>query len=217
MKQVASHFGWPCVAVHEVDPLGRNLPKPSPRGIRAPIRMDRMNRGLSSIFERPWRDRSSNGPSRSPPPFSLCFSLVWGWVVDRVPSPRPRRSSRPLGTMASNHTPRAFVVPQVEDNAEGWGPCSVPDHLKDLPYAPFNKADKIGRAADFSGATYGKAHYGASCFAHCTKAERGKGLEEGWLTRWRALRMHRTKPGRSKRRRSKRTDRFRLQPRLPRR
>lgn len=62
--------------------------------------------------------------------------------------------------MTSDAASRGFLVPQVEDNVEGWGPCSVPEHLKDLPYAPFTKADKIGRAADFSGLAHSKTHYG---------------------------------------------------------
>lgn len=43
----------------------------------------------------------------------------------------------------------SFVVPVVVDNAEGWGPVGQPDNLFDAPFAPFNKSDKLGKAADW--------------------------------------------------------------------
>ncbi|KXZ46191.1 hypothetical protein GPECTOR_46g260 [Gonium pectorale] len=43
-----------------------------------------------------------------------------------------------------------FPVPAVVDNPDGWGPCTVPEHLKDIPFAPFNKGDKLGRVADWT-------------------------------------------------------------------
>lgn len=49
-----------------------------------------------------------------------------------------------------------YEVPQVIDNADGWGPSTVPEHLKDMPFAPFGKNDKIGRAADWTQAGYQK-------------------------------------------------------------
>lgn len=53
--------------------------------------------------------------------------------------------------------PAQFKVPEVEDNEEGWGPTSVPDHLSGVPYAPFGKSDKVGRISDFTqtGGKYG--------------------------------------------------------------
>lgn len=47
-------------------------------------------------------------------------------------------------------------APAVEDNADGWGPTSEPPQLKDVPFAPYSKADKIGRAADWTQAAYQK-------------------------------------------------------------
>ena len=35
-------------------------------------------------------------------------------------------------------------------NEGGWGPCTLPAHLKDVPYAPYGKNDRIGRVADFT-------------------------------------------------------------------
>lgn len=43
-----------------------------------------------------------------------------------------------------------FRTPQVPDNGEGWGPTTVPEELKDVPYAPFGKGDKLGRVSDFT-------------------------------------------------------------------
>lgn len=51
------------------------------------------------------------------------------------------------------------LVSAVTDNADGWGPCSVPEHLKDVPFAPFGKGDKLGRASDWTQAAYQK-NYG---------------------------------------------------------
>lgn len=52
----------------------------------------------------------------------------------------------------------AFVVPDVVDNDEGWGPppSVVPACYADVPYAPFGKGDKLGRASDWSQSGYGK-------------------------------------------------------------
>ncbi|KAG8461305.1 hypothetical protein KFE25_010492 [Diacronema lutheri] len=46
---------------------------------------------------------------------------------------------------------RAFRVPRVVDNPAGWGPCELPEKFTDQPYAPFNKGDKLGKVADWSG------------------------------------------------------------------
>lgn len=51
-------------------------------------------------------------------------------------------------------------MPQIADNPDGWGPCSVPAHLKDIPFAPFNKGDKLGRVADWSQNAYGNKYGG---------------------------------------------------------
>jgi hypothetical protein len=46
----------------------------------------------------------------------------------------------------------AFAVPEVAENLEGWGPgpASVPSQLEHVPYAPFSKADRVGRASDWT-------------------------------------------------------------------
>ncbi|CAM9621308.1 unnamed protein product [Chrysoparadoxa australica] len=45
-----------------------------------------------------------------------------------------------------------FTTPKVHINEEGWGPESsnLPPQFKDVPFAPFGKGDRIGRAADFT-------------------------------------------------------------------
>mmetsp|Transcript_38756 Transcript_38756/g.74267 ORF Transcript_38756/g.74267 Transcript_38756/m.74267 type:complete len:544 (-) Transcript_38756:266-1897(-) len=49
-----------------------------------------------------------------------------------------------------------FEVPNVIENEEGWGPCSVPEQYKDVPYAPFSKNDKVGKASDWMNSGYSK-------------------------------------------------------------
>lgn len=44
---------------------------------------------------------------------------------------------------------RRFEVPSIHDNPDGWGPSHTPDRFKDVPYAPYNKSDKLGKAADW--------------------------------------------------------------------
>lgn len=53
-----------------------------------------------------------------------------------------------------------FPVPAVVDNPDGWGPSTVPEHLKDMPFAPFNKGDKLGRVADWTQGAYGQKYGG---------------------------------------------------------
>lgn len=46
----------------------------------------------------------------------------------------------------------SFTLPTIFDNDLGWGPASnvLPDQFRDIPYAPYSKADKLGRIADWS-------------------------------------------------------------------
>jgi|TARA_B100000524_G_scaffold347723_1_gene250311 translation initiation factor 3 subunit D len=43
-----------------------------------------------------------------------------------------------------------FTLPLIHDNENGWGPTSIPDEYKDVPYAPFEKRAYMGRIADWS-------------------------------------------------------------------
>ena len=45
---------------------------------------------------------------------------------------------------------QSFDTPDVHFNAGGWGPTEddLPTQFLDVPYAPFGKGDRLGRAAD---------------------------------------------------------------------
>jgi len=43
-----------------------------------------------------------------------------------------------------------FFVPVINDNPEGWGPVGVPEDFENIPFAPFSKSDKLGKASDWS-------------------------------------------------------------------
>ena len=63
-----------------------------------------------------------------------------------------------------------FSVPISAENPNGWGPPgdSVPEDFADVPYSPFSKSDKLGRAADWTQTGFGKFG-GSACPAgvHC--------------------------------------------------
>lgn len=45
----------------------------------------------------------------------------------------------------------SFKTPVINDNPDGWGPPMdlAPARYQDMPYAPFSKSDRLGRAADW--------------------------------------------------------------------
>lgn len=53
-----------------------------------------------------------------------------------------------------------FKIPVIHDNPDGWGPPMdlAPKKFQDMPYAPFSKSDRLGRAADWTayGNRYGR-------------------------------------------------------------
>jgi len=51
-----------------------------------------------------------------------------------------------------------FKLPSVEDNAQGWGPTSVPEQFESVPFMPFSKGERLGRIADF-GLPAGRTSY----------------------------------------------------------
>eukprot|EP00240_Pyramimonas_obovata_P000671 CAMPEP_0118958674 /NCGR_PEP_ID=MMETSP1169-20130426/62744_1 /TAXON_ID=36882 /ORGANISM="Pyramimonas obovata, Strain CCMP722" /LENGTH=548 /DNA_ID=CAMNT_0006906799 /DNA_START=39 /DNA_END=1685 /DNA_ORIENTATION=+ len=53
-----------------------------------------------------------------------------------------------------------FLIPAIVDNPDGWGPCTLPEEYKDIPYAPFSKSDKLGRASDWINQGYSKSRFG---------------------------------------------------------
>ena len=50
--------------------------------------------------------------------------------------------------MAADTVP-LFKVPAIQDNPGSWGPAALEKDKDAIPYASFNKADKIGKAADW--------------------------------------------------------------------
>ncbi|CAI2164168.1 1403_t:CDS:10 [Funneliformis geosporum] len=45
-----------------------------------------------------------------------------------------------------------FQLPEIIDNDNGWGPspAMLPEKFRDIPFAPYSKADKLGKIADWS-------------------------------------------------------------------
>ena len=75
--------------------------------------------------------------------------------------------------------PLPYAAPQVEENDDGWGPSTVPEHLKDVPFAPFSKGDKLGRAADWTQQAYQKF---PGAFLGCEESS-VEGSVRGWSGR----------------------------------
>lgn len=60
-------------------------------------------------------------------------------LLDRIPAAAQEEEA----IMAS------YQTPHVDVNGNGWGPTTLPEQFLNVPYAPFNKGDKLGKAADF--------------------------------------------------------------------
>lgn len=45
--------------------------------------------------------------------------------------------------------PRVFSLPTLHSNEQGWGPSEGPAEFQDVPFAPFQKSDKLGRVSDW--------------------------------------------------------------------
>ena len=70
------------------------------------------------------------------------FSANFRMALDLTPEKngnRRRHSTRFYRSMAH------FDPPAIQDNPNGWGPCSVPEKFKDMPYQPFSKGDRLGK------------------------------------------------------------------------
>ncbi|GAB6020453.1 Eukaryotic translation initiation factor 3 subunit D, variant 2 [Chamberlinius hualienensis] len=52
-----------------------------------------------------------------------------------------------------------FELPVIHDNLNGWGPSSLPEQYKDMPYQPFSKGDRLGKVSDWTGSTYQDRRY----------------------------------------------------------
>jgi len=62
------------------------------------------------------------------------------------------------------HEMALFRLPEIQHNEEGWGPVSgvAPEKFQNIPYAPFGKGDRLGRAADWSGSSRPARYYGGA-------------------------------------------------------
>lgn len=71
---------------------------------------------------------------------------------ERGGAARPRPPPLPLQSPPIAMAAPKFVLPPLPPPApEGWGPgATVPPSLAGAPYAPFNKAERVGRIADFT-------------------------------------------------------------------
>ncbi|XP_015781496.1 eukaryotic translation initiation factor 3 subunit D [Tetranychus urticae] len=49
---------------------------------------------------------------------------------------------------------KPFIAPEIQDNPKGWGPSSIAEAYKDMPYQPFSKSDRLGKIADWTNQTY---------------------------------------------------------------
>lgn len=56
------------------------------------------------------------------------FTRAMADTAESVPEAKPR-----------------FECPLIKDNPDGWGPFTVPEQYKDVPYQPFSKSDKLGK------------------------------------------------------------------------
>ena len=52
--------------------------------------------------------------------------------------------------------PQPFSVPEVKGSAGAWGPAvgSFPEKFRDMPFQPFSKSDRLGKAADITGTAF---------------------------------------------------------------
>jgi translation initiation factor 3 subunit D len=57
---------------------------------------------------------------------------------------------------------KGFRLPTIQYNATGWGPVAgvSEEKFQNIPYAPFGKGDRLGRAADWSGSSRPSRYYG---------------------------------------------------------
>lgn len=54
-------------------------------------------------------------------------------------------------TISCTTEPATFEAPTLQFNADGWGPCELPELFTDIPYQPFSKSDRLGKISDWTG------------------------------------------------------------------
>ncbi|PAA59777.1 hypothetical protein BOX15_Mlig010075g2, partial [Macrostomum lignano] len=59
-----------------------------------------------------------------------------------------------------------FGLLEVNDNPNGWGPYTLPERYRDMPYQPFSKDQRIGKVADWTGNIYQDKRYQNRYMSH---------------------------------------------------
>ena len=104
----------------------------------------------SDAIDGSWEDRLRVWPLHIAPE-TFALPQVNSWTTRA-----PARAHRGItGAMPG------FKLPPIEQNDEDWGPTSVPEQWRDVPFVPFNKSDRLGRIADFSAHANQRAYQGA--------------------------------------------------------
>lgn len=57
-----------------------------------------------------------------------------------------------------------FEKPKLQYNEFGWGPLSVPETFRDMPYQPFSKSDRLGKISDWTGTAITDKKYPSMSF-----------------------------------------------------
>lgn len=60
------------------------------------------------------------------------------------------------GPPPAAQAPQPFAVPEVKGSVGAWGPAagSFPEKFRDMPFQPFSKSDRLGKAADITGTAF---------------------------------------------------------------
>jgi hypothetical protein len=74
------------------------------------------------------------------PPFS----------VKKTTFPNKKRPSGPISGVKTRIFQMVFALPTVSAHPHGWGPLALPAPLTALPFRPFGRHERPGRAAELS-------------------------------------------------------------------
>uniref|UniRef100_A0A1I8GFL3 Eukaryotic translation initiation factor 3 subunit D n=1 Tax=Macrostomum lignano TaxID=282301 RepID=A0A1I8GFL3_9PLAT len=68
--------------------------------------------------------------------------------------------------MSADEVLPKFGLLEVNDNPKGWGPYTLPERYRDMPYQPFSKDQRIGKVADWTGNIYQDKRYQNRYMSH---------------------------------------------------
>uniref|UniRef100_A0A1I8GHA0 Eukaryotic translation initiation factor 3 subunit 7 n=1 Tax=Macrostomum lignano TaxID=282301 RepID=A0A1I8GHA0_9PLAT len=74
--------------------------------------------------------------------------------------------SNTLFAMSADEVLPKFGLLEVNDNPKGWGPYTLPERYRDMPYQPFSKDQRIGKVADWTGNIYQDKRYQNRYMSH---------------------------------------------------